>query len=254
MELSTLIEKWAQTALEQNWVDKWQIGAIRPTEMVFFMAQCQKNNVNNIIESGRQDGVSTEIIGNYVQKTGGRAYSIDWEMDREQAMNTRKRLAGNPCLCMLAGDVKYLFGPLVLSAKGKETAVLIDGPKGFYAMGLLFAAAALRQVSVIAIHNLSDTDTKTEKAFFSKRISKPVFYEDVSTDTFSASSAWSELKQKEHSVRLKLVAERASEPSSLAVGNIKKAKRLKLLFSFSWQHFRWNQPAIHLIKWLLLPL
>src|SRR5712691_8115121 len=64
------MERWARIALDDDWVGSWLEGAIFPTEIVFFLASCEANGIRYIIESGRQDGYSTRILGEYARRTG----------------------------------------------------------------------------------------------------------------------------------------------------------------------------------------
>lgn len=177
----TSLEAWAGEALREGWVEKWVEGAIFPREMAFFLAVCESNGVVNIIESGRQDGYSAEIIGFYVQKQGGLASSIDLESDRERAFRCRERLAGNPNLSLLRGECRTLLGPLLFADNVTPTAVLIDGPKGYLAMGLLLAVSAFPWVKVAAMHNLGLESEKSikERQTFGKLWPGPHFYEDI---------------------------------------------------------------------------
>ena len=157
------LEAWAGHALRESWVDKWVEGAIFPREMVFFLSVCELNGVVNIIESGRQDGYSTRILGFYARKHGGLASSIDMESDRKRAFRCRLELCGNPYLSLLRVECRSLLGPLLFSDTAVPTAVLIDGPKGYLAMGLLLAASAFPWVKVGAMHNLGLESKETDR-------------------------------------------------------------------------------------------
>lgn len=247
--ISDSIEKWAKIALEQKWVNKWIEEAIFPREMVFFLAACEANGVVNIIESGRQDGYSTEIMAFYVQQQNGRAYSIDFELDRERADRCRLRLSGNPNLAMLKGDGVGLIGALLVAEKETPTAVLIDGPKDYLAMGLLFAAAAFSNVRVVAQHNLEiDKPELLEvRQKFVELVPEPHFYEDI--DGIMGEN-WASLAKAEKNHCTQLRALRSLEYSSLGLIQVTEAHRKNLLMTND-KKFGTKQPLRFYQQWQL---
>ena len=138
--------------LELKLVDEWCEGAIFPREMVFFLARCQAAGVKQIIESGRQDGYSTRILGEFAKRTGVAVVSIDYEDDKSRRQRCRTMLASFP-VELLTGDAFEEIG-LSLQATCNKTAILIDGPKNWGAVSLLCASASFPQVAIISMHNL----------------------------------------------------------------------------------------------------
>ena len=248
--ISDSIEKWAKIALEQKWVDKWIEEAIFPREIVFFLAACEANGVINIIESGRQDGYSTEIIAFYVQQQNGRAYSIDFELDRERADRCRRRLSGNPNLAMLKGDGVTLIGSLLVADRETPTAVLIDGPKDYLAMSVLFATAAFPNVRVVAQHNLEidKAELLEVRQKFVELVPKPHFYEDI--DGIMGEN-WARLAKAEKNRCTQIKALRSLDFSSLGLIQVTEAHRKTLLMTTD-QKFGTKQPLKFYERWQML--
>lgn len=170
------LHRWSHVALAQRWADKWVDGAILPREMVYFLARCDANAIDTIIESGRQDGYSTQILGEFMKdKPHMRVYSIDWEEDPERARRCRERLAHYERLTLKNGDANFLIPELLRENRGRRVGLLVDGPKGFWAVSLLFASLRFEEVKLIALHNLAVGTGYRE--FLESVIEKPLFYE-----------------------------------------------------------------------------
>jgi predicted O-methyltransferase YrrM len=208
--LSDALEKWSQTALTEGWVERWMEGAIFPREMVFFLALCDASDVRVIVESGRQDGYSAELIGFYARQMGGRAYSIDFEYDAERAARCRARLATNPALTLVKGNGVTWLGPLLRRHAPTPSAVLLDGPKGYLAMSLFFAATRIPGVSVCAVHNV---DYQLQRAPFASTGPQPHFHEEVTHD----GPFWKQLAEAEIRHGQAVDARRSLTESTLGV-------------------------------------
>lgn len=243
--LAQALERWAEIALKQGWVEHWVEGAIFPAEMVFFLAVCEANGVEEIIESGRQDGYSTEILGYYARDRSGLVASIDMETDRDRAGRCRQRLAGNPHLTLLRGDCQSLIGPLLFADRSTPTAVLIDGPKGYPAMMMLLAAAALKWVRVVAMHNLHGDleSTSKERQTFVQLQRGIHFYEDLGDDI---SKSWRRLRQAEKDYCQKVESTRSLELSSLGVLEVADFRARHLLQAATRRMGRYQPLAFYL--------
>jgi hypothetical protein len=251
-ELAPLVEKWSRLALERGWVQRWAEGCIFPREMVWFLAICELNGVVNLIESGRQDGYSTELIGYFALERKGLAISVDSEADREIAWRCRQKLFANPHLVMIRGDIRSFLGPLLFADRQAPTAVLIDGPKGFLALSLLLAAAALPWVKVVAMHNLGmegdSRDTReTREAFVSLGFG-PHFYEEREN---RFGGAWQDLARAERDYCLGQKAARSLEQSSLGVLQVSRFSFRHLLKAGNGKFGRHQPLAFHLQFWLM---
>ena len=180
-------------------------GAIFPCELAFFLATCRMRHVEAIIESGRQDGYSTLVLGYFAQRYNVSIYSIDREIDRDRAQRCRKRLQGLP-VQLLVGDAYDLVGRQLDLLGDRTTALLIDGPKGWAALSMI--AAAMRPgVAVFALHNLIGDQLEWVTQFGGRR------YEDCPA---SGCAAWQELCRRETAHAAGLMA-RGNTPSTLGV-------------------------------------
>jgi hypothetical protein len=117
-----------------------QHSGILPSEMLAFIAVCLSRGVQTIVESGRKQGVSTEILSN-----------LDWHVtsiDNNPVPEADALLAGRDNLTLLKGD-GYNF---VSSHKPTATAgLLLDGPKGPPAYNLV--QSVRDRYAVVAIHD-----------------------------------------------------------------------------------------------------
>jgi hypothetical protein len=147
------LEAAAGLILDAGLVPRWTEGAIYPSELAFFLAVCHAEGVTAIIESGRQDGYSTEILGLWAARVKNvTVSSIDNEADQERANRCRQRLADLP-VTLLKDDACAALGREARRTAPKPTALLIDGPKHFVAIALA-AAAADEHLKIFSLHNL----------------------------------------------------------------------------------------------------
>lgn len=245
MTLEASVEKWARIAIEREWARDWVEGAIFPREMVAFIALCETRQVATIIESGRQDGYSTQALAQYAEDCNGLIVSIDDEPDAERAADTRRRLERYARLSLVKGDSFSIFGKHLRAQRPKKCAVLVDGPKSFEAMALTFAAAASRHVFVIGQHNLErgQRDTKV----FQYRSGRGIHYEDL--EGFRG-PAWDRLGEEERIVCGSLGARRSLEESSLGLIDLAHSRRSRLSRT-TGRAFRAYQPWAVAILWRL---
>src|SRR5512140_2024640 len=124
--LAVNAERWATVALERDWVAGWVEGAIFASEMVYFLAACDTERIATIIESGRQDGYWTRILGEYARITGTKVHSIAIEWDKARAEACRRSLEGLP-IELHSGDAFSLVPTLLARAPRSPTALLLDG-------------------------------------------------------------------------------------------------------------------------------
>ena len=239
------VERWAGVAVDQKWVSEWKPGAIFPREMVFFLAACEAAGVVNIVESGRQDGYSTELIGYYARSRGGLAHSVDLEADRERAERCRQRLAGQPNLVLLKGNSVAFFGPILTGDRAAPTALLVDGPKGHLAISMLLGASGFRWVRLGAIHNLNPGSA--ERGIFVRLSPGPHFYEEISG---RVGDQWDALGLEEKAVCGGRQEGRSVERSSLGIMRFDGLNRARLVMTMH-PRFRTWQPLRLFLKWRL---
>ena len=166
----------------------WVRGAILPCEMAFFLAACDVRAVQAVVECGRQDGYSTEILGRWASSRGVEVISIDLEDEAVRAAQCRARLRDLP-LELVKGDAFAEVGRVMGRLRGRRTAGLLDGPKGFPAISLM-AAALHDHVELLALHNL--VDWKPERKWFVAR--GGCFYENI---IGAGGPNWVELRRQE---------------------------------------------------------
>jgi hypothetical protein len=234
------INRWSQMILDLKLVDEWCEGAIFPREMAFFLARCSVAGVARIVESGRQDGYSTRVLGEFGRRTGVEVISIDYEEDKPRAERCRQRLSHLP-VTMIAGNAFSEIGRVVQSSP-KKTALLVDGPKNWGAVSILCAAAFYPQVAMLAMHNL-DEGFKTRR-FFAELSSQPVFYENFLGDAANG-EAWEQLGEEERRLVEARAAARAGV-STIGVIELTESNRRRIAGATD-PHFRTYSPSF--IRW-----
>lgn len=227
--------------LDRRLIKKWVEGAIYPSEMVFFLASCVASGVELIVESGRQDGHSTEVLGEFARQTGMPVKSIDIEFDRDRGERCRKRLAHLP-VDMIVGDGFEEVGRLVMQTN-KPLALLLDGPKLWGAISILSAAASWPCVRLLAMHNLDAG--YTTRAFMEKEVGEPIFYEDIIADSANMPN-WTELRQQETTHIIGIMGDRAQPVSGLGVIVVTTQNRARLSH-FRHSYFRTYPPWF--VRW-----
>jgi hypothetical protein len=231
------VERWAALALERDWVAQWVEGAIFSTEMVFFLATCESLGIGYIIESGRQDGYSSQILGEFARRTGVHVASIDYEEDKQRGRRCRERLAEYP-IDLRVGNAFELLGAMVDEAGPAPIALLIDGPKGFGALSLAAAVAADPRIFLLAMHNL-DPGTGYRRILESAS-GRPLFYEEALDNP---GGAWQRLQELEHEHCMKFSARRSLDHSTLGIVQIGAAERTA--FQRLWgAEFKFYQPPL----------
>lgn len=238
------VERWARIALDDDWVAGWIEGAIFPTELVFFLASCEAIDVRYIVESGRQDGYSTRILGEFARRTGVFAASIDYEEDAERGRRCRARLAGYP-IDLRVGSAFELLGTMIRDAPAGPIALLIDGPKGFSAVSVTAAAAGNPKVALISLHNLDPG--KGYRRVLEAVADGPIFYEEVLGEV---GDSWSALRRAEAAHCAKIGTQRSLEHSTLGVIRVGETERRRLKH-LSGASFKFYQPPLVRLGWHL---
>lgn len=237
------IELWAQVAVDEGWAGEWVEGAIFPRELVAFLAMCEELGVRNIVESGRQDGFSTMAFARYAEEHGGRVISIDLEDDRDRAARCRARLARFDVIEYRTGQAFSLLGSALRDASNAPTALCVDGPKGFVALGMLLAAARYPHVLLLTQHNLAEGTP--ERRLVERRVALPTHYESYST---VGGAAWDRLSSAEFARGQSLGAVRDLHASSLAMIPLPPTSRWRLVRTLSLR-CRFVQPPFVALMW-----
>ncbi|WP_257175658.1 MULTISPECIES: hypothetical protein [Bradyrhizobium] len=227
----------------EGYVDRWVEGAIFPCEMAFFLARCMVEDVSVVVESGRQDGYSTEILGDWARRNGRRLVSIDLEQDTARAAACRQRLAHLP-IELVKGSAYEEFGRWSNKLRGARVGFLVDGPKGWPAISMM-AAGLADNVRLMAIHNL--TVGSPERAFFEQFGSAEVFYEVALA---KPGPRWRELREREVNVATRAGAARSLEVSSLGVLVLDPERRRRVRCTLRGE-FGLHQPRVVRALWSL---
>lgn len=243
------LDKWSVIALQEDWVGRWNQSAMFPSELVFLLAFCEHAGIKRVFESGRYEGYSTERLAAYAEREGADVYSVDLESRPEIAERGRERLSKYPFVHLTKGDAFQVLGNIMQSHAGVPAALVVDGPKLFGAISVLFAAAAFPWIRVIAMHNLDAQDHPEAASFFTRVAGRPRYYEDYprNPDGAFARLRASELEQLSPKVQ------RPLDRSSLAVMRLDDAARETLLWTMD-RRFGRHQPLVLYWRWRLLHL
>lgn len=145
----------------RTWGIEWVTG-IYPGEMAAFLGLCEVTGIQSIIESGRgEHAYSTQILGEYSERTGVRVVSIDYKPVEEK--NFAARLMRYRNLRFENGDAFRRFPKAAHGLPG-PIALLIDGPKLQEATKISLVACTLFDVQVVAHHNFP-SDSPWEREF-----------------------------------------------------------------------------------------
>jgi hypothetical protein len=236
-DIDDAVEAAASLMLDYGLVERWVEGAIYPCELAFFIGTCLTRQVRVVVESGRQDGYSTEILGRFAQRHDVDVVSVDMEIEPHRARECRGRLQGLP-VELLVGDAYDLVGRKI-DTLADTTALLVDGPKGWAALSMI--AAALRpHVAVFALHNLIGAQLDWVVSIGGRR------YEDCG---IAGGPAWRELCRSE-ARHVKSAVNRSNTPSTLGVVAVDEPQRLRIARSYR-PEFGFHQPEIVRLLWRL---
>ena len=240
------LDKWSVVALQEDWIGRWNQSAMFPSELAFFLSFCDHSGIKRIFESGRYEGYSTERLAAYAEREGADVYSVDLESRPDVAERGRERLKRHPSVHLTKGDTFRVLGNIIQSHAGVPAALVVDGPKLFGAISVLFAAAAFPSIRVVAMHNLDPRDHPETAAFFTQAAGRPRYYEDYATKP-AGEFARLRAAEVEH---LSPKAQRPLDHSSLAVMTLDDAARAKLLWTMD-RRFGRHQPLILYWQWRL---
>ena len=105
----------------------YQIKGIFNSELLMIITIAKELNIEQIIESGRARGQSTEIIGRFAIDNNIEFKSIESHNGGDDAEYAEERMKRMPGIKLLYGDSFDLMPKLI---EDKKTLILIDGPKG----------------------------------------------------------------------------------------------------------------------------
>ncbi len=182
------ILKWADEI--RTWGIEWVTG-IYPGEMAAFLGLCEFVGVRSIIESGRgEHAYSTQILGEYSERTGVRIVSIDYKPIEEKDFAPKLKRYKN--LRCDHGDTYDVLPKAVYRLPG-PLALLIDGPKLQEATKISVVASMLFDVRVISHHNFPSDSTWGQE--FTKIFPGAFYYEDLG---LASDPVWQAFKKWEN--------------------------------------------------------
>ncbi|WP_038974434.1 MULTISPECIES: hypothetical protein [Bradyrhizobium] len=243
LTLSEAAESAAKLILDGGHVERWVEGSIFPSEMAFFLAVCDSQKIKKVIESGRQDGYSTAILGDWGDHTGAKIISIDLESDQDRAVACRLRLVNYKSLQLVRGNAYAEFGRYALDSR-ERTAFLTDGPKGAPAISMM-AAALTDHVSVVASHNLHQGSMEYD--YFRSIGDGSIFYENAIPNP---GPNWVELRRRDVDHARRVGAVRPLEASSIGVLVLDERNRRAMKATWG-KSFGLHQPAAVRLLWSL---
>lgn len=239
--LAEAAESASKLILDGDYVERWVEGSIFPSEMAFFLAVCNVEKIERIIESGRQDGYSTAILGEWGDRTGGKIISIDLETDHDRAAACRNRLANFKSLQLVGGNAYAEFGRYALRSEVR-TAFLVDGPKGPQAISMM-AAALTKYVCIVASHNL--LPGRMEYDYFTSLGGDDIFYENALPNP---GPNWIELRRRDSEHAARVGAVRSIETSSIGVLVLDQSRRRAMKETWGLP-YGLHQPAAVRLLW-----
>lgn len=233
---------------------EWTTG-IYPGEMAAFLALCELEGVNSILESGRGDhAYSTQILAEYGMRKGIQVISMDVTPVSKKGFKDRLKEYEN--LRCLTGD-SFNDLPRAMRRLPGKVALLVDGPKMELANRLSFTASAMySNICIVAHHNcLKETSWGTE---FAETFPEMFHYETLGLDELVE---WREFKNWEEKWvggyelydEVHQVVGRSLKTSSLAMAVIRPEQRptRSQVFRLHYDDFKYR-PAWLWVKWSLL--
>ncbi len=176
-------------------VGPFEVKGILNSEMLLFCSVIDKLGVKRIIESGRARGQSTEVMGRFFDRSGVSIDSIEYDSNSPDIPIAEKRLKNLTGVKLHFGD-SYKVIPQIIS--DEPTGILIDGPKGLYALKLGFELMQnYESVKCIFFHDVHK-DAYNVRPILEKFFYKNNFFTDdhsfVENFEFLDQECWTRIK------------------------------------------------------------
>ncbi|MFT7616187.1 MAG: hypothetical protein ACI8Y7_001016 [Candidatus Woesearchaeota archaeon] len=172
-QLNTLSAKTKQQFVKRCGKIRYELKGMFNSELLAVAALIDTHNVDCIIESVRARGHSTEVIASYFSKIP--IHSVDYDKNQKGVVYSEKRLKHFSNLRFHYGDSFDVVPRILRRVKAKSVAVVIDGPKGEDAILLALQLATFKQVKIIFIHDLAQSE-------FERYIAESIFEGSLYTD------------------------------------------------------------------------
>jgi hypothetical protein len=136
--------------------EPYESRGILHSEMALIIETCRRLGVEVFIESGRARGQSTYMLAKYMPEV--EIHSVEGRPDHPDEAFARERLKGFGNVRLYHGDGATALPALVKQSAPRKTAVLCDGPKGIFAVGVV--EKCFRHPHVVAgfIHDMRRLD------------------------------------------------------------------------------------------------
>src|SRR5262245_2985023 len=129
----------------REFIESWRPASMFPSEMAWLIENVERAGCDLLVECGRHEGVSTEVLASYFWGSGTSLISIDFEEDRRRARRARERLRQYD-VELVSGDVHVEVPRILKRSPGKKIGVLQDAAKGWEGLTTLLAAAVSKNV------------------------------------------------------------------------------------------------------------
>lgn len=149
-----MLDTLTPAELEAIAAEPYESRGILHSEMALIIHACRRMGIEVVIESGRARGQSTYMLAKYLP--GVRIHSVELRDHPDEAI-AQDRLSRFPNVNLYHGDGGLLL-PRIVEAHHQRMAVLLDGPKGAAAVGILGQCFHSPHVIVGFIHDMRRLD------------------------------------------------------------------------------------------------
>lgn len=199
---------------------QWLPGAMYPAELKWLKTAILREDVDLLIECGRQDGASARWY--HENLPGVDVYSIDLDDRPEILENSKRNLAGTSVKA-ITGDVFVEVPLIVRNNPTKRIAIVEDAVKGWPGLGLLLSCAFYENVVILAQHN-NHVGHRTRALWLKLTEGRAFLESSENSETASSLRKWVSSNNAESST-----FNRESDHSSLAIIGLDKTGRIKLV-------------------------
>ena len=186
-----MLESLTSADLQAIAAEPYEARGIPHSEMALIIDTCRALGVEVFIESGRARGQSTYMLAKYL---GVEIHSIDFRPNHPDEAFAQQRISGMGNVKLYHGDGAQALPAMVKASAPRRTAVLCDGPKGIFAIGVV--EKCLRHSHVVAgfIHDMRPIDHGKPSPY--RAAAEAVFPNAMFSDhpAFVAEYAWMDAK------------------------------------------------------------
>ena len=172
--------------------ESYESRGILHSEMALIIHTCRKLGVEVFIESGRARGQSTYMLAKYMPDV--EVHSIDYRPGHPDEAFAQERLKNFHNVALYIGDGASFLPNLAREVAPRKTAVLCDGPKGLFAVGVVEKCFRHSHVVCGFIHDMRRLDHGGPSPY--RSAAEAVFKDAKFSDdpALVAGSAWLDAK------------------------------------------------------------